>query len=655
MSDFFEKKARFIFLFGFIIFICTKLSLVLIPIILRAAPVEPDDAYAYILKAEQLKHGFDNCPGLEDMKAQTTAFSSNPKISFLRYKYYLRVINHYHLLHSILLAGLNYVGFSWERAYNIIQVVGLVFICMTAGYWLYVMWGPAPAGVALLLLACYQFPGHGLHETVPSNISLSVAMLCWALIMSKKRSCRWFSLLCIMAMLAMHPIARLYALASLAIYTLLAKRPLHKRDILFLGAGLCIVSLAFAIPCIFSLRGHLTESWYNFGANVRPAGEIFLRWTESFGGYASAGFLALTGFLSISKSRRRDVLVMAGMLLVLLSLSIFYVMPNYPAHLFTRLLLPVGIFFAGAIARSLIAWITAAASWRAVDNALEATRTNNRLSITGSLPLKGWAFVVSALVSVIFLYNIAVGAIKTVHIVRTKVNRQRRWLDPSQPQILLTQSNAFDSVFYKAETPMFFYFSQGGLSRGAICYPILKDTPQESKWLDNNNIRYMVDWSPIPEGRISLSQGRSLNLQSTSARSLSSVYFNVENPGRSCVLELKPLTSKVADNQNQLLLQIPASYSGWLRSTTDDKIISDSFTLEVREAGRQVNIRGIRIDTKTLLNWPWDQGISIRYVCGDGEQKTACFETSGRYPKPGRKLTVIADKGSSILLEVENN
>ena len=84
--------------------------------------------------------------------------------------------------------------------------------------------------------------------------------------------------------------------------------------------------------------------------------------------------------------------------------------------------------------------------------------------------------------------------------------------------------------------------------------------------------------------------------------------------------------------------------------TNSHKIYLSKYNEEI-----QVNIKGIRVNTKTLLNWPWDQVISIRYVCGDGEQKTARFETSGRYPKPGRKLTVIADKGSSILLEVENN
>jgi len=657
MKMIFKKdRAHILFIIGLLLFLSAKLCMSLIPIMYRSAPVESDDAYAYILKAEQLKHGVDDSPALDDMREQLTSYSSDPGISFLRYKYYLRIINHYHPLHSILLMGFNLTGFSWEQSYAILQVLGILFICVVAAFWLYMLWGAEAAGIAMILLAFIRFPGHGINSIVPSNLSLGIAMLSWTVVMTKRNSREWIALILICAMLAMHPIARLYAIVTLVLYTMSSERPFRKKNFIYLGLGLCIIGLAFAIPWFLSIQEHTpqTKNLLGLFANIRPVVETFLKWTESFGGYACTGFLILTGYFCLSPPKRKNALLVGGVLLVLLFASIFYVLPNYPGHLFERMLVPFGIFFAGAVGKSLFEWISVAVSRFSYKIYKEKSNANDEKNIFNRLPQRTWSLILVGLISWIFLYNIGIGTAHIVHVAKTKILRQQKLLNPAQPATLLSRSNITNTVLYTGETPMFYYFAHGALQRGAVCYPTLKGTPDENIWVDKNkSIRYIVAWNPIQEGFIYLLADKELNIRSYSPLLLSSLSLFIENPGEESALIFYSKDSNIHPSEKDLRLQIPARYTGWIKCSADWKVIVSSIALKAAQHNRSMKLKGVHIDdgNKTSLSWPWDKGINIGYFRPDGERNVASFKTQELFPNSTSIIEVLSDEGFSVLAE----
>ncbi len=205
-----------------LIYLVVQLRLVLIPILNRSVPVEADDAYTYIIKAAEMERCFSQgCPALVDLRKQLTIPTSNELTTWLRYREYSRAFVVYHPLHSLLMVGLHKTGLTWEAAYNVITVSGVIFIGLAIGYLLYVLWGPVVAGIALAGLSITLFPGQGLHYIVPSNLSLGIAIFTWATIIHQKDRARWIMVAGILAMITMHTTGRLYALIALALFWIL--------------------------------------------------------------------------------------------------------------------------------------------------------------------------------------------------------------------------------------------------------------------------------------------------------------------------------------------------------------------------------------------------------------------------------------------------
>lgn len=80
-------RSRFILLFcllSFAVMLLLQVNLTVSPIIARPAPVEPDDAYGYILKAEQMRADcfLQDCPALNDLRPQLLEQSPDLAIAY---------------------------------------------------------------------------------------------------------------------------------------------------------------------------------------------------------------------------------------------------------------------------------------------------------------------------------------------------------------------------------------------------------------------------------------------------------------------------------------------------------------------------------------------------------------------------------------------
>lgn len=662
-----------IFALGLLVYLCAQGGLVLTPILNRSVPAEADDAYAYILSAVQMRDCFwQDCQAMEDLRHQLSVPSADYGVAWTRFRTYRGVFPVYHPLHSALLLLLHSLGASWEAAYDAVRVVGAILIGIAAGYWLERLWGPGPAGIALAILAFSVFPKQGLHYIVPSNLALGIGILTWALILRGGRLAQWAMLGGTVAMVAMHPLGRVYGIVAVVTHVLFSDHPVPRRTWVLCGVSLLIVAIPSALPWLvwrpeLSLsRGPAPKGWTSLQGvlvNLDEGIDIIRKWTSAYEGFLSAGLLLSVGFLSASSQRRQRVAAMALQLGGVLGASLFLVLHKYPGDAFARVWVAAAVLLSGAVGQAAWAWLSS------VSDSLRSLVSDGLTRISSSdliLSARGWGLVLLLLIGLVLGRSGAHYARWGVPLLRETADymteRQQIALDPKQPTTLLSGSREGESVLYMADIPLYYFLTRGGLDRGAVYYPALAGTPEEPAWLDDNDsIEYVVAWNPIQrlpiarEGGLDLLPGESLQCRVRSAGPSSPVRLWLVNRGEDAVLGLHLLESGQPEGQGEVReLQVPAGWNGWLEAPVEEEFGAAGFSLEVLDASEPVQLKGLRLGRTNGLNWPWDQGVTLVHVPADEDAvpQTIGFESSQLGPSLGRRLRPLADGGSTVLARV---
>lgn len=684
-SGWFAKLGGLILVAGIIAYLVLQTGVVLAPILHRTVPVETDDAYTYILKAAEMRSCFSqNCPALNDLRPQLLQPTEVPETAWIQYREYFRAFVVYHPLHSLIMVGLNAIGLSWERAYNVIVIAGAFFIGMAIAYWLYSLWGASVAGVAMAFLALSLFPGQGLHYIVPSNLSMGVAIFTWGIITRRKRNAHWFVLAGVIAMVTMHTTGRLYALITLLLYYLFADpnltlprprnwiRRLSRQQWVAVGLAFLVVLLAFVLPVLIN-RPELTvksdpppanwKFWYGYRDNILEMLKIIQGWVTSYMDWIVAGVLISTGIFATPKSRRRPVLITIAIIGALLLASLLFVLPRYPAEAFSRIWIPFSVLLTGLISQVIVAWLIAIAKliirWR--------RRGFPELSSSRwILSPHGWVTIVLILFGLL-ICTVCMDRLQSGQYLLRETTRIMTWkqnvkLDPAQPEQLLSKGCA--PVLYMSEVPMHFYFSRGAMACGAVYYPALENT-QGAETLNEQDaatlqgLGYLVDWNPtidngllIGGSTLTLAAGDNLELQSSQEIALNSIELFLENPGKRLALTIVPTLAAGADGE-VITLDVPARSSGWYR-LTERELSASGFRLQTPDHGQAILVRGLRTSSAASLNWPWDKGISLRYLPKnpDSDERIIQFDTRSLYPFLDRPFRILSDSGATFLIEI---
>ena len=662
-----------IFALGLLLYLYAQVGMSLIPILNRSAPVEADDAYTYILKAVEMESCFyQNCPALMELKPQLVAPTTEEMPRWLRYREYGRAFVIYTPLHSAFILAFHSAGFSWEASYNIVWICGSIFLGLVIAYFLYVLFGPGTAGVALALFSPLVLPSHGVLYIVPTNLALGIAMLMWALIIRYKDRAAWVMLAGILAMLAMHPVGRIYAVVTCFFYFIFASRPRSKRIWILCASVLALVAIAFLLPKIISSpvlsfkADPPPEDWTMWiglsDTFKRVYGYVVEMWVMPFGGYISVAVLLLIGSLSISIERRKTLLIIGGPLAALLAASMMYLLPRYPAELFSRIWVAVVVILIGIIGQALITMMKYIyLSLRYIYHEIE-TRLH---SASPTLSARGRVLAVGVVIISIIGINWTDSYISNTTQFRKGTMTQMEShndlaLDPSQPATAHSRLSANDSILYTNEILMHFFFSRGTLQFGAVYYPALKNTPDAKQWVEQNDkIKYIVAYNQIGRasfaapGALSLDPGKKFKI-TTPPTDISSISFHFENPGEEASIAFCIMDEAQTENPAPVMLNLPAKSSGWQNiSALGDPIVS-SFYMVVTGTRNPVKLKGLRINGDVSLNWPWDRGVTLSTAPPHDkiEPEIVRFETTDLVPKFNRPLKVVADNGSAVLAEV---
>lgn len=658
-----------LFTLGILLFTSVQLAMIILPIRSRTAPVETDDAYTYILKAAEMQDCFlQDCPALNDLREQLTAPTKKQHVAWMRYREYVRAFSVYHPLHSLILAGLHLTGISWETCYNVVEVVGGLLLSLGIGYWLYRLFGAGPAGIALLFLAFTPLPNQGLHYIVPSNLALGIGILSWGLLLKRSPGSRRIVIASTLLLVGMHPIGRLYALLSVFLFILLNARQMKRADWLASGLSMLIVGMTFLLPLIVTRPELSTPAdpppagwtvWSGYYNNMVEAAGFTTPWFNLYGGLLSAALLILVGLLSLSALERRISVMSTALLLGgLLFVSLLQVLPRYPAEAFGRIWIPVAIFLTGLIAHGIWRWLAAVVHWgrQVVQGRLSDFRDERWI-----LSVTGWTCVLLLLFGLMLARNsvnlvIQGGDAFRSTLVSIKEIQDSR-LSTEQPSML--QKEGCEDVLYLSEVPMHMYLVHGALECGAVYYPTLAGTPDEIRWVqENQNLGYVVTWNPTIEAGatkggnpLAIKTGDQLEFHIPEQWSFQHVYVYLENPGGESHLDISPLTGgKVLER-----LSIPANGSGWQEIDITAHEVAQGFRIEAVDVPNAIFLRGIRQDAEAPFHWPWDQGLTLLHQRSNPESPAAeiSFNTADLVPYPDWSLTILDDQGDTVLIQIQ--
>ncbi len=635
-------------LFSALLFLLAQLYITLVPFISRDVPVEADDAYTYIQKAEQMRTCFlQDCEALVTLEEQILTPSTQEQISIQQDRQFHRLFVIYHPLHSILLISLSALGMSYEVAYAVLALAGKAILCLGIFYWLNSLFEPRTTAIALILLTPIVYVGTGIHTIVPSTMALALAVWLWGLVTKRGPEAKTAFIILSISMMLFHQVGKLYAGVALGLYALLYYSGLQaKREQFFVLAAGSLIGISLLLPYLvstpvmnFDPTQFYPHEWDLLSA-ILPAIQnplqIISIWFGAFT-YPLIGILLLAIGLFISAERKqRPALFMATLLLLLLGASFVYVVPWFGALLFERAWVPLAILLTGFVAQAISASL---ALGPAVFERLSQRDFKSMLNKPIVLAVTTGLLAMLASVT----YPVFYGRHYKLTL-ENQIERQDFSLAPEQPDRLFTELiQPGELVLYTQELPLHYYLGRGGLAYGAVFLPIVNNTPQETHWLEQHaeDLAYMVAVSPVASvDGIPLAEAAVI--YSPDGQNLTGDSFQIHLTNTAAEAHVL-LSLWLDDAEVTSTVVIPAGFTGWYGLSSHVNANKISLTTDM-----PLNVTGLRMNTSEQTRWPWQEGVVLETQLGD-TLTVYDFRSASLLPGLNFEVEVLNDEGSLIL------
>jgi len=639
-----------------------QFALVVEPIQQRSMPVELDDSLVYIVKATQMEECFfQECKGLEDIKNIIFSDEGEPIDwqTFLTARNFLHI---YHVGHSAVMVALHSIGIDWEPAFDLIRVVGSLFILFGLVYWVYAFFGLEAGTVMLALCAFSLFPEQGIHIVTPSNISLGIGLFLLGAIARGVRNLDWWIFVGILIALSLHSLGVVIALLVWTYYLFVNYSIWTKRG-LFLCALSVLTAVAayiaqhsitspmFAMPFGYEpagwngLRGHAN--------NINRAWKIVIDWFDMLGGVFWALPVILYGIVKSDDRYRSYQWILLGLLVGLLFVSLLLVFPPHPALLFRRIWFFGSLLGLGFYAQGL---------WFGVSEVVKVVRSGE-MSIGMQSRHSYWknSYVYVALFSFVAVFN-AIEYVRDGHAliqreISSRIARHEYDIASSQVAQMIDMAVPTDRVMYAPHVdnrslnavPALYYFIHGAMDLGATLQLMLDNNEIKKIENENTDIRFAVAWNPLM--KLPGSRGSGIKLGSNH-----SLQITLEN-------------SLTASNLSFKFLSVGLPYRIEVIMENGDSIIRDATTtnywrkplINLSEAVNQVviysdvssDLLGIKLSPIQKTRWPWRKDVHVSHMTSDGRPATVVSMDPNDLIKPiNRNVHVINDQGATVLAEL---
>ena len=684
------------------LFICVSIhgSIQLYWFVSRPSPPEPDDAYTYILKSAQVAEGcaFQDCSAIEDLRRQLTASVADPGADWLRYRMFVRTSLVYHPLYTAIMLGLGKLGLTWEEAYAMIGIAGVILISSGLAYFLTVLWGAEAAAVAILLASLCAFREQGLLLwVVPSTLALGIAFYVWSLALSSRHS--GLLLILVASCLLMHPLGRLYSAAAIPML-LLMDRPSHptRATTMLCIAIACMVGASVVAPFLIDrpLLRIPAEPWppgvtWTTGllAQLSRGWETILSFSESKSQtpWMAGGLyvLAWMGFAELGAAQKRRVMAATIPLAGLCLISLGYVLPHYPAEAFSRVWIALAVVLLGGAGAAIV-------------GSAGAPRTSTSLPVLTSLPqvtpqLIGYGLVALAFWSGVLALQNRIGKIALVVLLlggagaaiagalrsqtsapivnslslfprivawaflavalwsgalelHNKVREiQARGFETYLADQVHMAANECGTLLFGGETAALFYLSHGAnrcharylLGLDADAGRLLEDDLKSAP-----RPLLLVAPQPGPQ-QIRVDGPYSVGLE-FSPSSPREMWIGIASSDAAVVRVMTKLGAPVA------VIAIQAGLApGWHRIELQGINGQKSLEISATRATAPVFLEGIRFSSTQALPWPWGSGVILRPTQGGPFDFSPARLTRGLFAS----VEVLDSRGSTMLARVK--
>lgn len=687
-------------LLGLVLWTAAQSYLTVAPLQNRALPPEVDDTLTYLVKTEQMEECFfQDCPALEDLRKQVLDLDSNPEAAAQQKLASSRIFPFYHPLFSLILLGLKQFGLDLMGAFKAVWYVAPFLFGFGFAYLLAAMWGLPAAGVALILLAPKVFPDTGLNLVVPSTIAMAMACFVWARIVSRDGDAPWTLILGSIALVAMHPIGRIYALMAGLFVVLISASPSSRRTWLPVLGTVLIVAVAFLVPLfvhrplmftptlVHDGQNPLMSALVGFGQSALTVWTGIIRLEGGlFGSVPLFCAVVAFGFLALEPGRRR-IVGRITLAYVFIFLAIHLYVSDHPADVVLRMWIPLIVILFGAVGKAIE--YAFRRSWR-----LFIGHYTDR-GATGDLDVsKGWPVVVFALLLGYSFYMLVLGGEQVQATRQYLMEREPLRFVQSQPELLMSQAKPGDRVLYTSIMIMPYYFIHGAMQLGAVYYhPALKGTPTETEWLNRPDLHYAVTYNPTVyhpsfegvdenrwwitspqfrysplstpftaepvsrEGWIPTAEYRWIDVSTNDRDIPDRLRILIKNKGARTKMEMIPIgPDGHLITRARVEVPIPAERSGWISLDLSKAPGARRFRIMPPKGAHRILIGGI-VFGDDPLHWPWAQKAELIVQPKDSSSSpiVLSFDPAKILPEPvnRRKITVLDDKGSSVLFKID--
>ncbi len=674
--------AKLIFATGLCLCLSLHVLLVGYPILKRELPVEPDDAYTYLLESVRLAHAegaqnkafktlhsqFDEIAE-SDREDKPMANERRQMANEVRGRLFVV----YHPLHSLTLLMLKKTtGLSWETVYGISQLVGLTLIILGIGLWLRALWGNSAAGIGLCILAVSVLPGQGYDIVVPSNIALGLALLSWAPLLQGKRYGIAALVVGCIGIPFVHPIGRIYAIVAVGLLFLLDHGSTRLQKI---GATcLCLIS----IPISMMVFAYLSNSPDGFGLDYQGVVQQLIgiwanmrdsRLTISRTPFVSRSLficfiIPVVAFFSALPEARRRLSVTGFFLFGLLVASWFLVLPGHSADLFTRFWVVVAVVYAGAIGQFVVATVKLAVRQLIPADPRSFLTGDYHISDTRPL-LKKVAAAIGCLIVLHAASSLTIrgaDSLKTASMAMMK--RGDYHYDAEFCKRLLSNSNPNDVVVYGNLDLMLYCLVHGMLDRGALLNRLpLKSTAKTDKGINKDNVRFIVFHSPLSQAHnfadingLKLGTSCSLVFSGIAAPDalVAEIYIKNVSHKKETVGFAGSSVSGGDTFSTTSVIDVPGMFEGWIKVPQLGQMSTSPLKLRLSTKSNTLRVGGLRVDAEQKSRWPWDQGVGVRLI-PTAPRETAIdirFETKTWHEGLLASARVIDDERGSVLAEI---
>jgi len=657
-----QKFVSAFFFLCVVMFVSLQTGLLLYVNANRDVPVETDDAYSYIVKAAQMRHDFfQTSNALQSIQEQVAKVSPENK-DHVTQRIVAPLFLIYHPVYSFLLLSIHEVGFSWEKSYNILCVIGSLCVGIGMAFWIRAVWGGISAGIALVLLSVNIFPNHGIHYIVPSNLALGLCVWLWLLVIKQTKYKALILGSCIPILSGIHQIGVIYSALLIVLFFVYEENRFTLRSLFVVGSFLLSVGLVFGLP-------HFVQSPVlavgNIGSDLnwmQLVSQNFTRASLLLGrtGILSVplwlvGIVSFTALYIVDAERRKNVLVSALSIFFLCGISLLYVVDGYPAELFSRTIIFWGMWFAGAFSFCFVSLVRF--MYTCSSNCLRGSALSQLVPDCNGKVQFSWNKIGTSVMIVLALYFAGkmtfVSLNQYVTTARNMISRQNYSFEPEQPKHLLQRLKVNDVLYFEQFiVPLSLYLSKGFWDN-RIVYGALIDQPGTKKEYisENSDLRYAIQYSPIIKvpyflhGIVSLEQGDRLNMSSVLMEQATRIGFLINCKEANCnVILTQKKNDKVEDVNYALEKDIEELIWFDVSANTDTVSIYSDQSLDVHS---------ITFGTEQQTVWPWQSNLSLELVRhGQPVYPKFYFNERELFENLDLPVKVLFDRGSILVAEI---